>query len=564
MWSVEEKQRLIDSMVLELPLPLFLVAEIGSAPDSPFELIDGMQRLNAIFSFIEQEFDLDGKYFDLQTLADTKALLDSGVLQQREPLLDRATSVNLANYSLALSVFRASDQGAVDEVFRRINSGGRRLSRHELRQAGTVSGLANLVRQIASVIRTDTTPGDTVSLSKMPLLSISNRNLAYGVPVTDIFWVKENILRRDDVRESLDEQNILDILVDCLVEPMGTTSNENRDRFYNFVDTESGETNEASAVETAIEAYGADEVQKRFLAVYDTIRSVLEHSDETFTRLIGLPASGRGGRYFHALFVALWEAMFKDTPSLVIADPANAVTAFRNISTASSTTSGGDWAATAKRDTINAFKGRIAPAMTVDASGNDLGQLASTSRLETILTNARVEQQPFDCKQGFYTLSPTNREFDDGNFDKILRTLTAMANIGPESTSYLVVGVADDEEDAARVASLDAPTMYKVGNFDVVGIDREATLSGKSLNDYWAWVIQKVKSSAGLDSDFARSLARSARLVPYRQLTVALFKVQSSTKPQFFKGELWDRHGSSTEQVPAGEPQFEVFRRFSS
>ena len=101
----------------------------------------------------------------------------------------------------------------------------------------------------------------------MPLLSISNRNLDYGVIVDDIFWVREGILRRDDVRESLDEQNILDILIDCLVEPMTTTSNDNRDKYYNFIDSETGLTAESASVETAIETYGAEEIQKRFLAL---------------------------------------------------------------------------------------------------------------------------------------------------------------------------------------------------------------------------------------------------------------------------------------------------------
>ena len=127
-WSVEEKQRLVDSIVLALPLPLFLVAETSTGPDATLELIDGMQRLNAIFSFIEQEFDYRGHYFDLDTLADTKALKDAGELTQRTPVVGRDISVAIANYSLALSVFRAEEQASVDEVFRRINSGGRRLS----------------------------------------------------------------------------------------------------------------------------------------------------------------------------------------------------------------------------------------------------------------------------------------------------------------------------------------------------------------------------------------------------------------------------------------------------
>lgn len=563
-WSVEEKQRLIDSIVLALPLPLFLVAEISSEPDSPLELIDGMQRMNAIFAFIEQEFDYNGEYFDLATLADTKALLDAGELEQQTPILDRSKSVTIANYSLALSVFRASDPSSIDEVFRRINSGGRRLSKQELRQAGTISPLADMVRRLASVIRRDTSPGDSVPLRKMPMLSISNRSLKYGVNVTDIFWVAQNILRRDDVRESLDEQTILDILVDCLVEPMSTTNSQSRDAFYDFTaDPDQVETPASIIMSSRIEAVGAEDVERRFLAVYDAIRSVLDNSDQSFVKLIGLPPSGRGGRYFHAVFVALWEAMFVDTPTRTLADAEKAVKAFRGLAASASTTSGGDWAAEPKRQTINAFKGILLPYMTIDTHAKDFGQLASTSLLETILTNARVEQPPFDCKQGLFSLNPNTRKFDQGNFDKIVKTFTAMANIGPGHTSYLLLGAADDETDAGVVKELDKISSYELAGFHIVGIGREAVLDGKNLNDYWSWIIQRIGTHPSLPSGFAKQLTREARLVSYKDAALGLFKVTAQSAPVFYGTELYDREGSSTVAVAPGHAQFELYSRFS-
>jgi len=50
-WSEVEKRHLIDSVEKDLPIPLFMLARSKREPDS-FEIIDGMQRLNAIFSFI--------------------------------------------------------------------------------------------------------------------------------------------------------------------------------------------------------------------------------------------------------------------------------------------------------------------------------------------------------------------------------------------------------------------------------------------------------------------------------------------------------------------------------
>ncbi|MEV7502772.1 DUF262 domain-containing protein [Streptomyces sp. NPDC093018] len=182
-WTVEEKSDLIDSILSDLPIPLILVAEISGEGGTSYELIDGMQRLNAIFSFIENEFDINGQYFDLQALADTKSQLDDGKFVQQEPILPRDQSRKIANYLLPMSVFKASNPEQVDKVFRRINSGGRRLSGQDLRQVGSTAKIAQLVRVIASEIRGDSSNSDIVPLSGMPNLSINNRRLAYGVDV---------------------------------------------------------------------------------------------------------------------------------------------------------------------------------------------------------------------------------------------------------------------------------------------------------------------------------------------------------------------------------------------
>ncbi|EEZ9770429.1 TPA: DUF262 domain-containing protein, partial [Escherichia coli] len=84
-WSLEEKTALISSMTQQYPIPLLLFVSI----DNKREILDGMQRLEALMSFIEQRFSLNGKYFNLDAIALTKQLKDSGKLQQKEPVLSR-------------------------------------------------------------------------------------------------------------------------------------------------------------------------------------------------------------------------------------------------------------------------------------------------------------------------------------------------------------------------------------------------------------------------------------------------------------------------------------------
>jgi uncharacterized protein with ParB-like and HNH nuclease domain len=53
-WTLDEKRRFIDSLLSGYPVPIVLLAERKSAPGQGFfEIIDGMQRLNAVFGFIE-------------------------------------------------------------------------------------------------------------------------------------------------------------------------------------------------------------------------------------------------------------------------------------------------------------------------------------------------------------------------------------------------------------------------------------------------------------------------------------------------------------------------------
>ena len=148
-WSVDEKRQLIDSILRGYPIPLILLAE---RPDvhgpGKFEIIDGIQRFNAIFTFIENAFDYNGKFFDVAEFARAKQAAEDGVFRSvtDQPLLDRQECANLLDYHIAVTVYPTAEEGNITEVFGRINSAGRQLSYQEQRQAGVDTGFARLVR----------------------------------------------------------------------------------------------------------------------------------------------------------------------------------------------------------------------------------------------------------------------------------------------------------------------------------------------------------------------------------------------------------------------------------
>lgn len=564
-WSVQEKQRLIDSLIKGLPIPLFLVAEIGPPPEAPYELIDGMQRLNAIFSFVENEFSIDEGFFDLEALGDTKALKDNGQLTQRYPVMDRVLSLKIANYTIALSVFRARDSSSVDDVFRRINSGGRRLSRQELRQAGTTSKLADLVRVVSSNIRTDTSPGDVVPLQQMPNLSITNRDLSYGVDADSIFWVRHGIIRRDEVRSSQDEQLILDLVLDCLVDPLPNSGTRIRDDYYDFDEIQTDEATEESVViNNLIETYGSKKFESDFMLVYDEVRAVVEAQSDRFSALIEAGSGGRAPRYFHVIFMAFYELIWKE--GMRVKDRSCAAEKLRGIGRKAINMSprGGDWNAKPKRESVDSVKGIIRPCFEETTDQDDLGQYSWASQLETLLSNAVIEQPMFDCKQGLLALGNT-RKFDETSFIKILRTLTAMSNRGPGANGFVVIGIADKPEDAMRVKQLDGIEALEYKGFPIVGVEREAAIIGKSLNEYFAWVVQRIRTHSKINQSLGRSIAADARIIGYHGRSVIQLKVVGGKSPYFFDGKLVDRLGSDTINVELGEEDYmRVFSRFTT
>ncbi len=65
-WTKSEKASLIESILLKYPIPLILFGKFKKDGRDMYEIIDGMQRLNSIFGFIENQFSIHGNFFDVK------------------------------------------------------------------------------------------------------------------------------------------------------------------------------------------------------------------------------------------------------------------------------------------------------------------------------------------------------------------------------------------------------------------------------------------------------------------------------------------------------------------
>ncbi len=355
-WSIEEKAAFIDSILNAYPVPLILLAEGEQDDDMIYEIIDGMQRLNAIVSFIENEFSVNGEFFDLESMAETKLLKDNQIITQLLPIMNRKVCAEkIASYILPISSYKSNSEEEIDEVFRRINSNGKHLSRQEIRQAGSVSLFAESVRKIASEIRGDVSLGDKIDLNDMKKISITSKELEYGIIVDGLFWIKNGIIRREQVRESKDEEIIVDILAVMLLDEMPSSSSTILDEFYNL----HNDTKRSVILEEKIKVRTSDKLRDNFFSVFDEIRLLLEVSGKSFIDLISKSRSfDKVPRYFQIVFLALYNLMVvknkKAKSQYDVLKILDGIT--DNVSLSKG---GGNWSAIERENSINAIMGML-------------------------------------------------------------------------------------------------------------------------------------------------------------------------------------------------------------
>jgi hypothetical protein len=111
------------------------------------------------------------------------------------------------------------------------------------------------------------------------------------------------------------------------------------------------------------------------------------------------------------------------------------------------------------------------------------------------LLRSRIETTKYECKQGLIDLSPTNRKLNHDLLPRLVETICGIANSDPENDGYIFLGVADKKQDAERIKNLDGINFIEINNRYVVGIDREARVLGKTLEDYVGILINTIRKS---------------------------------------------------------------------
>ena len=287
-WTLEEKQAFIDSISKKYSVPLFLFATKEKDGNILNEIIDGMQRLNAIMAFIENEYpvNINGVYgyFDLTTLSSTNYLLAQGILQQKKPVLNRQDCVDITNYQLPNTHINA-DTKSVEEIFRRINSYGKQLSKQEIRQTGATEAFPELVRLVASHIRGDISPSNSVVLNKMKEISLSNKKLDYGITMENIYWVKQKIITVPNMRVSRDEELIAWIIAYMILGEEAKPTASELDKIYRR-DVSLQGTKLSDTINNKINILNPETVKGWYLGIHSLLLNILASAKCDFRTLI--------------------------------------------------------------------------------------------------------------------------------------------------------------------------------------------------------------------------------------------------------------------------------------
>ena len=132
-WDDTRKSRLIESMMLKIPLPMFYVS---SDKDNNWDVVDGLQRITTIKEFILGNYDSQKEEYDEKGFKLKKLEFWRKLNGQTYDDIPGKLYNNIAETELSFTVINPNTPEEVKRnIFKRINTGGMPLTAQEIRHA---------------------------------------------------------------------------------------------------------------------------------------------------------------------------------------------------------------------------------------------------------------------------------------------------------------------------------------------------------------------------------------------------------------------------------------------
>ncbi|MFB6455890.1 DUF262 domain-containing protein [Chitinophaga sp. Hz27] len=175
-WDNQRKSRLIESILLRIPLPMFYFSQ---DEDGRIAVVDGLQRLNTVHEFMNNKFKLtkleylnkgnnncENKYYsskEEKEAIDGKYFRWFNMTQITVNVIDASSPFNLKY-----------------DIFRRINTGGQPLNAQEIRNCLSSDQLRNGLREMANLPSFSKATGNSVKDVRMEAQELALRFILFN------------------------------------------------------------------------------------------------------------------------------------------------------------------------------------------------------------------------------------------------------------------------------------------------------------------------------------------------------------------------------------------------
>ncbi len=135
-WTAKQKSRFIESLLLNIPVPVFYLAQNA---DAKYDVVDGLQRLTTIHQFMNNKFKLrdlqylgkscEGKYF-----SSDKSITGNRIQRAEKDCLEYKYINRIEDIQIMAHVIDSqTPPKAKYDIFNRVNTGGTKLNSQEIR-----------------------------------------------------------------------------------------------------------------------------------------------------------------------------------------------------------------------------------------------------------------------------------------------------------------------------------------------------------------------------------------------------------------------------------------------
>lgn len=157
-WTNKQKSELIESVIMQIPLPLIYLAE---NEDGKLVVVDGRQRLTTFFQFLDNEFRLK----DLKILPQINGMNFNEL--EESHLYSRYVTI-IEDTQLVVQIIKYPTKDRVRfEIFDRVNRGGTPLNKQEMRNALYQGNATKLLDELSKMKSFKDATGGAISPKHM-------------------------------------------------------------------------------------------------------------------------------------------------------------------------------------------------------------------------------------------------------------------------------------------------------------------------------------------------------------------------------------------------------------